>query len=370
MEPTTATQKRKKKKKHLRLPPGLGSVHMIGDGKNRRRPWRARVQVGIDFDADGGRAKPKYLTIGYYENEMEAVDALMQYSKSPYTLEASVCTFTDIFEMWKAKKYPSISKSGQNGYNSAFKNSEPLHNMKMRDIRAMHMEQIMMTINGGYQVQTRLKTFWGQLFKYAMEHDLIQKNYADFVKLRDKDPGTKRTDIPAEDREKIWQAIDAGDRDAEIAMIYIYTGMRPTELLEVTKENVDLDRRIMIGGKKTAAGKDRRIPLHTCILPFIERLMQEPGGNLIMDKQNNTCKPMTYSRFVTYHWEPLMKRFGMEQYTMHYCRHTCATMMREARIEEDLRKLILGHKNEDITDRYTHHPDEMLVEAIDAISGR
>ena len=98
--------------------------------------------------------------------------------------------------------------------------------MKIRDIRTTHLEAIMSTVPGKYQVQTRLKTFWGQVFKYAMEHDIIQKNYSEFVKTRDKDEGTKRTDIAEEDREKIWAAIDAGDHDAEIAMIYIYTGMR------------------------------------------------------------------------------------------------------------------------------------------------
>ena len=45
-------------------------------------------------------------------------------------------------------------------------------------------------------------------------------------------------------------------------------------------------------------------------------------------------------------------------------------MMREAGIEEDLRKLILGHANGDITDRYTHHPDHMLLEAIDKLPRR
>ena len=38
--------------------------------------------------------------------------------------------------------------------------------------------------------------------------------------------------------------------------------------------------------------------------------------------------------------------------------------------EEDIRKLILGHKSDDITDRYTHHSDAMLLEAMDSISGR
>lgn len=360
---------KKKRKKRMRLPNGLGSVHKIGDGKSRRKPWRARVPARVEFNAETGKATQKYITVGYYETEIEAIEALMEYRKNPYTLEAATCTFEDVFEMWKAKKYPEISKHGQYGYNAAFKNSEPIHKMKIRDIRAFHLETIMENIEGKFQVQARLKTFWGQVFKYAMEHDIIQKDYSKFVKTRDKDEGTKRTDIPEEDREKLWQAIDAGDHDAEIAMIYIYTGMRPSELLEVKKENVDLKARIMVGGLKTDAGRDRRIPIHSCILPFIERLMQTDGEYLIMQQGKKGPKQMTYRRFKDDHWNPLMERMSMD-YTAHYGRHTMSTMMRVAGIEEDIRKLILGHKNADITDRYTHHPDWMLIEAIDLIPGR
>ena len=359
----------KKKKKRMRLPPGLGSVHMIGDGKNRRKPWRARVNAGVAFNLTTGKAIQKYITLGYYETEIEAIEALMEYRKDPYTLEAASCTFADVFAMWKEKKYPSISKSGQTGYNSAYKESAPLYNMKMRDIRAKDMEDIMQSTENGFQSQTRLKTFWGQIFKYAMEHDIVQKNYAEFVKLRDKNPGTKRTAIPQEDRDKLWAAIDAGDHDAEIAMIYLYTGWRPAELLEIEKANVDLDARIMVGGKKTAAGANRRVPIHKCIEPFIRRLMDTEGENLIMRYDKGKPQKMAYNRFIVYHWTPLMERLEMD-YTPHYGRHTCATMLREAKVEEDLRKLILGHANGDITDRYTHHPDYMLLEAIDSIPGR
>lgn len=354
----------------MKLPPGVGSVHMIGDGKRRRKPWRARVQAGIDFNAETGRATQKYITLGYFETETEAIAALFEYRKDPYTLEAATATFADVFEMWKEKKYATISVVASKSYDSAYKNSEPLHNLKFREIRTSHLDEVMLNLPSGYKVQTRLKTFWGQLFKYAMEHDLIQKNYAEFVKTRDKDPGTKRTAIAKEDIEKIWAAIDAGDRDAEIAMIYIYTGMRPSELLEVQKARVDLKGRMLIGGLKTEAGIDRHVPLHKCILPFMERLMQSEGEYLVMRPDTKKPTQMAYQRFKKHHWDPLMERLGLEKYTMHYTRHTCATMMREAEIAEDLRKLILGHANGDITDRYTHHPDYMLIDAIDKLPGR
>ena len=365
-----ATTERKKRKKRMRLPNGLGSVHLIGGDKQRRKPWRARVLSHVELDETTGKAKQKYITIGYYETEIEAIEALMEFRKNPYTLEASTCTFEEVFEMWKAKKYADASASAQKSYNAAFKNSAPLHKMKMRDIRAIHMEQVMANLTVGYQSQALIKTFWGQMFKYAIEHDICTKNYSEFVKLKDKDPGTKRTAIPPEDREKIWKAIDAGDQDAEIAMIYIYTGMRASELLQVKKENVNLDTRIMIGGIKTEAGADRRIPIHKCIMPFIERLMQTDGEYLIMKEHNKKLIKIAYGSFTQRQWFPLMERLGMKEYTPHYCRHTCATMLREANIEEDIRKLILGHKSDDITDRYTHISDAMLVEAMDTVQGR
>ncbi len=363
-------QTRKKRKKRMRLPNGLGSVHKIGDGKSRRNPWRARVPSHVELDEITGTAKQKYITIGYYATEIEAIEALMEYRKNPYTLEAASCTFEDVFTMWKAKKYQEISKASQKSYNASYKHSESLRKMKMRDIRVLHMDEIIQNLKCGYQVQTKLIVFWGQLFKYAIEHDLIQKNYAEFVKTRDSMPETSRTAVPLEDREKIWKEIEAGNHDAELVMIYLFTGMRASELLEVRKENVDLDARVMVGGLKTEAGKNRRIPIHKCILPFVERLMQTEGEMLVMRYDKGAPEPMSYARFYQYNWKPVMEKIGLAEYTPHYGRHTMATMLREAKVPEDLRKLILGHASGDITDRYTHHSDEMLLEAVDSLPGR
>ena len=368
----STTPTTKKKKRRMRLPNGIGSVHKIGDGKSRRKPWRARVPSHVEIDAATGKATQKYITIGYFEKEADAIAALFDYKKDPYTLEASVATFADVFEMWKAKKYEGLSKASQISYNSAYKNSAPLHNMKMRDIRSAHLEKVMAEQQGGFPLQSRLKTFWGQVFKYAMEHDIIQKNYSEFVKVQAKDPGTTRTEIPAEDRAKVWAAIDAGDTDAQLLAIYIYTGMRPSELLEMKKADVDLVGRIMVGGIKTEAGMNRRIPIHTCILPFVERLMQTEGEYLLMRTGPRQKVPtkFTYHYFSQSLFNPMMERLGLTQYTPHYCRHTAATIMREANVPDDLRKLILGHKSVDITDRYTHYSDTMLLDAIDLIPAR
>lgn len=153
-------------------------------------------------------------------------------------------------------------------------------------------------------------------------------------------------------------------------MIYIYTGMRASELLLIQKKDVDLSARIMVGGLKTQAGKNRRIPIHNAILPFVARLMQTLGESLVMFQQKSgKWRSIDYRTWFRDHWQPLMEMLGMT-YTCHYTRHTCATMLREADVAEDLRKLILGHANGDITDRYTHHTDAMILAAIDRLPGR
>ena len=58
-----------KKKRRMRLPNGIGSVHKIGDGKNRRNPWRARVPDRLEFDEASGKCIQKYINIGYFPTE-------------------------------------------------------------------------------------------------------------------------------------------------------------------------------------------------------------------------------------------------------------------------------------------------------------
>lgn len=50
----------------------------------------------------------------------------------------------------------------------------------------------------------------------------------------------------------------------------IYSGLQPTELLEILPENVHLDEKYMVSGMKTEAGKDRMIPLNNKIIPLVK----------------------------------------------------------------------------------------------------
>ena len=67
----------------------------------------------------------------------------------------------------------------------------------------------------------------------------------------------------------------------------IYTGLRPTELLEIQTENVHLDEKYMVGGMKTEAVKDRIIPLNDKIIPLVKNRYDANKKCLINNKFGN-----------------------------------------------------------------------------------
>ena len=98
--------------------------------------------------------------------------------------------------------------------------------------------------------------------------------------------------------------------------------------------------------------------------------MQTDGDLLIMRDDADSPTEMTCDYFKKCHWKPLMQRLGLERYTPLHWRHTCIKMMQAAGVMDPIGNLILGLSHGDLTDKYTHYPDSMLVEAINKLPGR
>lgn len=122
-------------------------------------------------------------------------------------------------------------------------------------------------------------------------------------------------------------------------LIYIYTGMRPVELLDIESINVHLEERYMIGGVKTDAGKNRIIPIHDAIVPLIEYRLNQNRKYLITNKYGNH-----YTRAV-YHnsnWNTVMNKLNMN-HSPHDGRYTFAALADNIGMNETSKKIIMGH---------------------------
>lgn len=336
----------------MKNPNGYGSVFKLSG--NRRRPWCVRVTIGW---TDEG--KQQYKILGYYEERSEALIELAKYNDNPYDLDNNKITFAEVYEKWSAEKFPKISNSNIRGYKTSFNKCEKLHGMKFRQLRKMHMQRIIdENEHLSYQVRMKLKTLFSQLYKFAIENDIVEKDYARFVDAGEETVTIERIPFSEKEIQVLWDNIDKPYVDS--VLIMIYSGLRVGEMLEMKTENIDLEKRIMIGGLKTKAGKNRAIPIHKKIVSLIdlsnEYLITSPKG-----------KKFSYNNYIQRQFTPLMESLKMN-HLPHDCRHTTATMLDNAEVNRTIIKLILGHASQDITEKiYTHKSHEQLVEAIDKI---
>ena len=325
---------------------GEGSIFKLSG--RRRNPWAVRITIGWTPE---GKQKLKYL--GYYRTKTEAKENLRKYQANPYNLETKNTTLAEAYEGWL--RTAKIAENTLNGYKSAFRRCEVLHSKPIREIKVSHIEIIMKDMSTSSQPV--LKNVLKNVFEYAEKNEIIDKNIIPLVKI-DKHISTRKKQPLTIEQIKAVMSYD-GHHHASTAKILLYTGMRITELFDITIKNVNIEERYMVGGKKTASGTMRTIPIHDDIYPIIKNLCFKNNKYLI---ETVTGKKVIYQTFMDQFWRGYQKEIGMKQ-TPHDFRHTLVTHATKCGIERTALQKIVGHKGADITDHYTHRtPAELLTE--------
>ena len=165
-----------------------------------------------------------------------------------------------LYDEWSDIHFRDLSASGSQGYKTAWKYLQPIANMKVGDIRTSHFQMCIDLCAEKYSRAQceKIRQLASQLCKKAMEYDLLNKNYAQFLSL----PKTqqKDRDVFTQSEIKKLKKHDYDER-ARIILTLIYTGFRPNELFSVKIDNVHLSKGYIVGGSKTEAGMNRKVPI-------------------------------------------------------------------------------------------------------------
>lgn len=351
----------------MKLPNGFGSVHKLPG--NRRNPWRARKTNGWVEDPESGICKQQYITIGYYPTQKEALQALAEYNANPYDLSASDITFEEVYAKWSEEHFKDIVISTIRGWKSAFSYCKPLYQMRMKDIRVNHLEQTLKNADVGDNTKVRMKSLFNLMYKYAMKHEVVDKNYAQLCD-NIKKPESEIERIPFSDLEiqKLWDNIHIPF--ADMVLIGVYTGFRPQELAVLLIDDVNLEQWTIIGGLKTDAGKNRIVPIHPRIRKLVQKNYDQAkdmhSDHLFNDKNGRRGTSLNYDKYRG-RFNKIMNQLNMT-HKPHDTRHTFATNAKDANINEYILKLIIGHTVDDITEKiYTHRSIEDLHREIQKI---
>ena len=268
-----------------------------------------------------------------------------------------------------------MKKAAKSAYLTAYKGCDSIKDIRMTELKKAHMQKIVDdSSHMSRSTLTNYMKLFNAVYKFALENDICEKNYAEFVTIQSEKEAEAKVPFSREEVEVLWKNIDwvcepdkpntlAGSKCMDMVLIHIYTGVRPQELLAIKKEDVHLDERwIDLRGTKTKSAK-RIVPIHKKIMPLIEKRMNESNSeNLFSYGEGKDFTLISYRKLF---FRPMCEHFGFE-HTPHECRHTFATFGAAFRLNRILLKKIIGHAAGDLTeDTYTHAFIEDLIAEID-----
>lgn len=358
-----------RKQKYKRRPNNSGTVVKLS-GK-RRKPFCAKIS---DTERDIITGKKKQIVIGTFETELEALNALSLYyltnkktitdkeadSIAPDLYEEvkkrrdkKIPTFNEIFEIIYNEELSQLSKSASYGYMAWNKHFQSIHNRQINTIKLQDLQDIFNRDKAGHGTKVHMKVLCSKIFEYAVIHQYISRddNYTEYIDCGKTKESTKHY---AFSNDEIKTLINENSDMAKILLIYIFTGLRANELLNIKRENIHIDeicnddgieRKIsyFIAGSKTDAGKKRVVPIHDFIKTFVINL-------LLTDKR---IIDMCYMNFNENYMKKYFTKMNMK-HTLHDTRVTFTTLCQLNNVDLFCRKRILGHKMKDITfDTYT-----------------
>lgn len=370
-------------KKDKKRPNGTGSIYVRKD--NKSKPYAAASSVN-----------GKQVYIGSYATRTEAVQALKDYEYNPVT--SFNITLSQLHEEWQKTAYKKLGTSVQQNYNAAWIKLKPIYNRKFRDLRTGEMQAIIDFYEaphhevgtdgklkyidskgkGTYKVTNvpkmceglkfsalhKIKCLLTSMYSYAMQNDIVNKNYAEFIELPPKNETNKSrfTDIQLE---QLRQSIGIVPY-ADYIFCMCYLNFRVSEFLELTADSYhisDTGIPVFVGGKKTEAGTDRLVPIHPKIQTIVKSCIESLGETVFCDPQG---KQITSTHFRKYCFYPAIKALGLpDDLTPHSCRRTFSTRMSAAGARQEDIIALMGHTNFDVDiQHYINQETETLYKAI------
>ncbi|EEF93237.1 site-specific recombinase, phage integrase family [Catenibacterium mitsuokai DSM 15897] len=371
--------------KYKRRPNGSGTVVKLSG--RRRKPFCAKVTLDERNLTNGEK---KRLVIGTFETYQEALNALSLYSltvnntiskkeameidpevyqKVQDKMSKKVPTFLDIYYILDKDEFSLLSSQTQNSMHGAIKHLKKLHYLKIDQITLRMIQDVFDEDGSNHSTQVHMKTICTKVFRYAVVNQYIERNddYTSYIRIAKYEESDMHRPYTINE---ILTLKKADTPEAHIMLIFIYTGVRINELLNINRDNIHIDEKCdddgterlisyMITGSKTKAGKNRIVPIHDDIKQFVIDELLKPEKRLV---------DVTYANFTTRTVLIKVNKLLNTHHTMHDTRKTFATLCQMNNLNVYIRKKVLGHRMNDITfDVYTNESKNRLWTEVNKI---
>ncbi len=247
---------------------------------------------------------------------------------------------------------------------------DDLKSMDMNEIRPMHIQKFYndfaMTASKSYM--EKLRVMINGLFATAIDNDFCEKNPAQRVKV----PHIKENPREAFTLEETCLIINyamtyENQRVGLAIMTLLLTGIRRGELLglresDLTENTLTVNRAVYLVNNRACVSEHeaktenslRTVPLLPELAYRLKKLPHK-GEYLFGTKNGTLYHPRNFSRDYAKFFEHLREAEpDVRRLSPHCCRHTFATLTREAGADLRVVQELLGHADISTTARYSH----------------
>lgn len=378
------------KRKYPRLPNGFGSIRYISPGRSKpyavHPPWKDSARPNaICYVADwyvGFAVLTAWHAGTYYpgmENEICRPARLRDGETDPAKLceqiirdygrmnhKRSGYSVGEVYELYLEWKYGEnaarqLSTESKSATEAAFELLHPFHSRLMDDVEIREWQDYLNRIGKKYSRSTARNAVGlvKNLYSYAVPRELCRKDYGKYVVMPRTREEVHHEPFSDEDLKLLWQ--NREDPVVKMILVMCYSGFRVSAYVQENFETNPVERYFK-GGVKTAAGKDRLVPIHSAILPLVESMIREGEE-----------KPLFFCGKSVSQFRRDMKQtlagLGLKEKSPHSCRHTFSRLCESYGVREADRKRMMGHSfGNDITNGvYGHRTLEELRTEIEKI---
>ena len=348
----------------------------VGTAYKRGRTWTAKVTVGKKAVIVDGVPKVIYIraTKGGFKKKTDALQycpTLLREAKEKSTRkEKSKLTVQQIYDAWLPTHETKVGKSTMDCYRAAWKYFSPLKEENFCDIDLDDLQECVDDCGKGRRTKENMKALAGLLFKYALPRHRTDMNYAEFIHTGTDEKGT-RPAFSKEQVELIRQQIGKIPH-AEDVYVLIYTGFRPTELFNLTKDSYKDG--VLYGGIKTQAGKDRAVPVSKKIESIVVAHMENKSDYLF---PRDDGERMSSRYFRDNYFYPILAAAGIQAlptsdkpayYVPYSTRHTFSNMLKDIPGSDTDKAGLMGHEDYRTTKKqYQSAELDALKKIVDAL---
>ena len=365
------------------IPPRRHRRRANGEGYVFRRGKTYAVRVVVGWRPSESGFAPVFVQRDGYKTIAEATSAIPAIRQDEQKRRTAVhgvdytrILMRDLYTRMMERDERRITRSTINCYKAAYKHFADIWHIPFADLNTEDWQLCIDDCPNGSRTRENMKALGTKLYKYANELRVFGTatgtDYAKFVWI-DRSDKESRQPFTQEEVERIRKAAKDGHTGAQIILTMCATGFRPSEFLALTHDNYNPQTNQLRGGAKTEAGKNRIVPVHPSVRPYVAARYLSGAPYLF----GNGSEPYTLEHFRESVFYPALADLGIQPMpstgskparTPYSTRHTFATLMKSVPGSDRDKAALMGHTSYEMTLHYTHEDAGSLEAIVSAIA--